>query len=256
VEALIDELDPPKGTGRPRNDPRKTLDAIVFRMRSGCQCNQLPAELGDDSSAHRWFQRWRRVGLWDRLWGTLVEHCDALGAVQWEWQAADGAMGKARMGGGDIGRNPTDRGKNGTKKSLLVEGQGGPLGIVTAGAHVHDVRLLRPTLEAIIVERPPPLRVPQHLCLDKAYDSPRGHLVTLAAGYLPHIRPVGEQRQDPKKPRHPPRRWVVERTLSWLSKCRGLLCRYEKNPDNYLALLKLACALLWYRRCWHLAQAG
>jgi transposase len=51
-----------------------------------------------------------------------------------------------------------------------------------------------------------------------------------------------------RKKKYPARRWVVERTLAWLSKCRGLLVRYEKKSKNYLALLQFACALLWYRR--------
>lgn len=96
---IIAELDPPKPTGRPRIDPRRTLDAIIFRLRSGCQWNRLPKDLPDDSSVHRTFQRWVRLGVLDRLWASLVEACDELGGVDWQWQAADAAMGKARLGG-------------------------------------------------------------------------------------------------------------------------------------------------------------
>ena len=83
-----------------------------------------------------------------------MEQCEELGGVDWEWQAADGAMGKGTFGGDLIGPNPTDRGKAGSKRSLLVEGQGGPLSIVVAGANAHDATLLDETLEAIVVERP------------------------------------------------------------------------------------------------------
>ncbi len=62
--------------------------------------------------------------------------------------------GKSAFWGGAIGRNPTDRGKAGSKKSILVDGAGGPLSVVVAGANVHDTKLLRPTLESIVVERP------------------------------------------------------------------------------------------------------
>lgn len=255
-EALIDELDPEKPTGRPRKPSRPILDGILYRLRSGCQWKQLPTVFGDDSTVHRRFQRWCGLGLWDRLWATLVEHCDALGAVHWQWQAADGALGKARLGGELVGPNPTDRGKPGTKRSLLVEQEGGPLAVVIAGANVHDTRLLRLTLESIIVERPSPIFVAQNLSLDKAYDNPTGHLSSRAAGYRAHIRRIEEPELDRAHHRYPPRRWVVERTLAWLSKCRGLLVRYEKKPENFLCLLKLACALIWYRRCWRLAQAA
>ena len=93
------EHDPPKSTGRPRIDQRAALDAIIFRMRSGCQWNQLPEEFPDDSSVHRTFQRWVELGMLDLIWERLIEECEELGGVNFEWQAADGAMGKARFGG-------------------------------------------------------------------------------------------------------------------------------------------------------------
>ena len=99
IHPLILEMDPPRTTGRKRVDPRRTLDGIVFRMRSGCQWNRLPRELGDDSTIHRTFQRWVELGVLERVWGVLVEECDELGGVEWEWQSADCAMGKARFGG-------------------------------------------------------------------------------------------------------------------------------------------------------------
>lgn len=101
VAPVLAELDPPKGTGRKRIDPRAALDGIIFRMRSGCQWNQLPQQFPDDSSVHRTFQRWRSLGVFAQLWRDLEEGCDDLGGVDWEWQAADGMLGKARMGGAD-----------------------------------------------------------------------------------------------------------------------------------------------------------
>ncbi len=175
--------------------------------------------------------------------------------VDWEWQAADGAMGKARFGGDLIGPNPTDRGKAGSKRSLLVEGQGGPLSIVVAGANAHDATLLDETLEAIVAERPQLTEDdPQHLCLDKGYDNPSGRRAVARHGYRPHIRRIGEEKLDGSgRKRYPARRWVVERTLAWLSKCRAVLVRYDKKASNYIGLLQLACALLWFRRQWRLA---
>ena len=88
-----------KARGRKRSDPRQMLNGIIFRLRSGCQWNRLPKELGDDSTIHRTFQRWVGTGVLHRMWGALVEGCEELDGVDWEWQAADGAMGKARFGG-------------------------------------------------------------------------------------------------------------------------------------------------------------
>jgi putative transposase len=155
-----------------------------------------------------------------------------------------------------VGKNPTDRGKPGTKASLLVDEQGGPLGAVIDGANVPDCKLLQATIEAVVIERPEPTpEAPQQLCLDKGYDNPTGRQAATAAGHTPHIRRIGEEKEPcPRKKGYKPRRWVVERTLAWLFKCRALLVRYDKHWRNYLGLLQLACGLLWFRRL-HRLQA-
>lgn len=99
IEPILAQYDPPKATGRKRIDPRRALDGIIYHLRSGVQWNQLPKEFGDDSSVHRTFQRWERLKVFDRIWAILVAECAELGGVDWEWQAADAAMSKARLGG-------------------------------------------------------------------------------------------------------------------------------------------------------------
>jgi putative transposase len=99
IAPILATLDPPRATGRRRISARAVLDAIIFRMRSGCQWNQLPERFPDDSSVHRTFQRWVNAGVFARVWAVLLERCEELGGVDWEWQAADGMLGKARMGG-------------------------------------------------------------------------------------------------------------------------------------------------------------
>jgi len=85
------------------------------------------------------------------------------------------------------------------------------------------------------VERPQPTEErPQHLYLDKGYDNPTGHETVATYQYTPHIRRIGEEKLDPNgQQTYPAHRWVVERTLAWLSKCRGLLVRYEKRPSIF-----------------------
>ncbi len=99
IRPILDQYDAPKRLGRKRIDQREALDGIIFRMRTGCQWNRLPKEFGDDSSIHRTLQRWVRLSILDRTWATLVEECEELGGVDWEWQAADAMLGKARLGG-------------------------------------------------------------------------------------------------------------------------------------------------------------
>jgi len=117
---------------------------------------------------------------------------------------------------------------------------------------VHDTKLLAATIEAIVVERPDPAQCPQHLCLDKAYDNPTGQAATEAAGYIPHIRRIGEEKLDTNgKKRHPARRWVVERTLAWLHRYRRLSVRDERYPSVHQAFLTLGCVLI----CWNYLKA-
>ena len=250
VSNILAQAYPRRRTGRPRVCFRMILNGIIYRMRTGAQWNRLPKEFGDDSTVHRWFQRWCKDQLMARIWSVLVTQCSELGGVHWEWQAVDGRMGKARFGGDKIGRNPTDRGKPGTKISILTDQMGGPLSVVAAGANVHDTKLLADTLDAIILEWPQPMpEDPQHLCLDKAYDNPTGHHAAAERNYTAHIRRIGEEKLDEANNKtYPARRWVVERTLGWLSKCRAILVRYDKNSENYLGLIQLACTLFWFRR--------
>lgn len=140
---------------------------------------------------------------------------------------------------------------------MIVEEDGGPLGAAIDGANVHDTKLLGATIEAIVMDRPKPTpKAPQNLCLDKGYDNPTGRETAARHKYTPHIRRIGEEqpvRHGPRK--HKPRRWVVERTLGWLSKCRAILVRYDKHGFNYLGLIQFACALLWFRRIHRLSAA-
>jgi len=203
---------------------------------------------------HRTFQRWVALGLFDRLWALVQQLCEELDGCDWSWQAADTSMGKARSGGTSSVPIPTDRAKPGVKRSLLVEADGGPLAVVVAGANVPDAYLLAATIEAVVLERPPAEAgwSAQHLCLDRGYDTPIGWRVCLEHGYVPHIARIRDARPSGPKG-HRARRWVVERSLAWLSKCRALLIRWDKKASNYLGLLKLACALLWFRRYHRLA---
>jgi len=99
AEKVLEEFDPPAHFGPDRIDQRGALDGVIYRMRSGVQWNQLPREFGDDASVHRTFQRWVRRGVIAKLWALLVEGCEELGGVDWQWQSFDCALGKARHGG-------------------------------------------------------------------------------------------------------------------------------------------------------------
>jgi putative transposase len=99
LEDILHEFYPPASTGRPRADFRRVMNGIIDRLRSSVQWNRLPAEFGSDSTVHRWFQRFVADGVFERRWAVLVDACDDLGGVDWQWQSADTVLNKARFGG-------------------------------------------------------------------------------------------------------------------------------------------------------------
>jgi putative transposase len=151
--------------------------------------------------------------------------------------------------GEKTGPNPTDRGKGGVKRSLLTEGHGVPIAVVIEGANRHDMKLVRSTIDSVIVERPEPSKEhPQGMCLDKGYDYDEVYATLVEFGFTAHVRPRGEEALAIKhEAGFKARRWVVERAHSWLNRFRRLLVRWEKKPENYLAFLHFACGLLAFR---------
>ncbi len=131
-------------------------------------------------------RQWEQKGFFLRLWQAGLQVYDELEGIQWEWQAVDGAMTKAPLGKSATGANPTDRGKKGTKRSLLTDGAGIPLAIVIDGANRHDVKLLCATLDGIVIARSEPTEArPQHLCLDAGYDGAPAYQEVETRHYIP-----------------------------------------------------------------------
>jgi len=120
---------------------------------------------------------------------------------------------------------------------------------VIDGANRHDMKLTRATLEAMVIPRPEPTREqPQNLCLDKGYDYDEVRELAEAFGYTAHIRARGEEAQALKREAgFKARRWVVERTHSWMNRFRRILIRWEKRAESYLAMLHLACGIITWR---------
>ena len=124
-----------------------------------------------------------------------------------------------------------------------------PLGLVVAGANRPDMRLLAPTLYSLVVNRPEPTPArPQGLCLDKGYDYEEVRATLAVFGFTAHIKARGEEAQEIKRSaRKKARRWVVERTHSWMNRFRRILIRWEKKVENYFGMLHFVCAWITYR---------
>lgn len=131
----------------------------------------------------------------------------------------------------------------------MTEAQGIPLAATIEGANRHDMKRVRETLEAIQVERPAPTpEQPQGLCLDKGYDYDEVRETVQEFGFTAHIRTRGEEAQAIKREAgFKARRWVVERTHSWMNRFRRILVRWEKRADTYLAMLHLALGIITWR---------
>jgi putative transposase len=158
----------------------------------------------------------------------------------------DGAMTKAPLGGDCTGPNPTDRAKQGVKRSLQTDAAGIPIGLAIAPANRNDFKLVTQTLDSRPI-RPPP-STSQHMCLDKGYDYPEARETLEAHEFVAHIRSRGEEAVEMERNRkRKARRWVVERTHSWMNRFRRLLIRWERKAANYLALAQFACAWITYR---------
>ena len=204
-----------------------------------------PRKFGPKSTVHDWFQRWAEGGVFERIWAVLVAECDELGGVDWQWQSGRRGAGQGPVRGEKDGQEPHRPRQEGHQ-----EEHAGRRRRRAAGGG--DRRGQRPRAEAAEGDdrgdRGRAARaggggaapVP-----GQGLRQPQRRAAAAEAGYIPHIRRIGEERKPCDRSKgHKPRRWVVERTFAWLSKCRGLLVRYDKKDGNYLGLIQLACGLL------------
>ncbi|MBA2597522.1 MAG: IS5 family transposase [Chloroflexia bacterium] len=248
IEPLLPKEPPkPKG-GRPRVLDRAALGGIVFVLRTGCPWRLLPRELGCGSGTTCWRRLRDRqdAGVWQQLHETLLNWLGDAAAIDWNRASLDSVSVPGKKGGEQTGRNPTDRGKRGSKYHLVVDRNGIPLAVRLSAANTHDATRLLPLVDAIpsiIGPRGRPGRPrerPGKLHADKAFDASDLRRYLHARSIIPRIARRGID-SSARLGRH---RWVVERTLSWLLGCRRLGVRYERRADLLQGLLHLACSLL------------
>ena len=241
----------PRGPGRPRADDRAALNGIWYVLWTGCQWKAIHKTwFGVSSSViHERFQTWQEMGIFADMMRDMVLYYQTEREIGWEWQSIDSKSCPSPLGGEETGRNPTDKGKQGSKIHLLVDEHGAPLALHVTGANEHDKWSADDLIVSIVVDRPDPEQVEQHLCADKGYDYEDVHQTVSEEHYISHIKhrrrrnePVVDECPIPGELRYPARRWVVERTLGWLSKRRGLKIRWCKKVENWIALIQLACA--------------
>jgi putative transposase len=240
----------PQG-GRPRADDRAALNGIWYVLWTGCQWKAIDKSWFGvcSSTLHDRFQEWQQAGVFTKVMTRLVRFYARQRGVQWLWQAIDSKACPAPLGGEHTGKSPVDRSKRGSKIHLLVDQRGAPLSVQVTGANVHDKWLADDLIISIVVPRPDPQVVEQHVCMDKGYDYPDVHAFVELERYIVHIKhrrrrgePCLEACPLPGETQFPARRWVVERTLGWLTKRRSLRVRWCKKAVNWLSFIHFACA--------------
>lgn len=260
IQKLFPEPPKRRGPGRPRADDRAILNGIWYVLWTGCQWKAIHRTWFGvcSSTIHGRFQEWREQGLFVNILVEMVHFYESRQGIGWTWQAVDSGIRPAPLGGGETGKNPTDRGKSGAKIHLLVEQHGVPLALRVTGAQEHDKWSADDLIETIVVERPNPQEVEQHFCADKGYDYDDVHATVAEAQYISHIKhrrrrnePLAEELPIPQEDRYPARRWVVERTIAWLGKRRSIRTRWCKKPENWLALIMFACAHILFNQAFY-----
>jgi putative transposase len=234
--------------------------AIVYVLRTGIQWNALPRELGASSTVYDRFRWWESQGFFLHLWQAGLQEYDELAGIGWDWQSLDSSTVKAPFAQAAVGPAPTDRGKQGTKRSLLCDRHGLPLALLIEGANRHDMKLVAATVEAMVIERPEPtVEQPHNICLDAGYDYDLVYGQLYWEGYEPHARlnpktracyfealkrqEACEEPANALEVTKEPRRWVVERLFSWIVRWRRLCRDHEGLPETSEAFIKLSASL-------------
>jgi transposase len=238
-------LPTPAETGRPRLWPlRKVLDAILYILRTGCAWRHLPRDFPPWPTVHRWFLRLSQAGVFERLAHALTmadrervgREASPSGSILDAQAARSGGVGVKGTRGYDPARRVVGR-----KRHALTDTEGRLLVAAVSRADLHDSRggivLLRAS------RRPWPFLA--HCFADRAY---RGARVATAA---PITVEIVRPREGQKGFAVQPRRWVIERTFGWTSRCRRLARDHEATASSALAFFVLAAAMILVRRLAH-----
>ena len=238
------EVDPthPLGCHRRRIPSRVVFEHLIDALVHGSGYERIATAACSDRTIRRRLKQWAKAGVAQRVHAVALAAYDLIIGLELEDLSVDGCITKAPCGGDKAGRSPVDRGKGGLKRSVATEGAGIPLGIVSAGANRHDSPLLEPTLAAAKAQVGPlPDQVTGHL--DAGYDSAVTRKLLAQLGFEGEI-----SRKGVPAPIQVGKRWVVERTHSWMNGYGKLRRCTDKDGDIVDFYLYLAAAFVTVRQ--------
>jgi transposase len=244
--ALLPERDPfdpshPLGCHKRRISDRIVFDKLVQVLVFGCSYAQIADTTCAATTIRERRDEWIALGVFTQLEALVRQAYDLMIGLQLDDLGVDGCITKAPGGGEIAGRSPVDRGKQGMKRSTVVDADGVPLGAVTARANDHDSPLLGPTLDHLDELGPLPEQVTVHL--DRGYDSTTTRKLLADRGLHGQIAERGKP-----APIQAGQRWPVERTNAWVNAFNRLQRCYERRQIVIDAFLSLAHAIITLRR--------
>jgi len=248
---LPGEKAPGSQGGRPPIGHEVVLKVIWFVLVTGCRWADVPLELGcSGRTAHRRLRAWEEMGIWDRLHLHLLTLLRKAGDLDLHTVIVDSVQVRAFGGGEATGPSPVDRGKPGSKHTLMVDRHGTPLAIRTVGANVSDqTQILPVVLDFPQIGGKPgrPKELPDEAYADRGYDSDDTRALLRWLGIEPHI----PKRNTKHGSGLGKIRWVVERTISWLKGLRRMRVRYDRLGIIEDAWTTLAAAVICFRIAWN-----
>jgi len=234
-----------RSSRRPRKGSKKIMKALFYILRTGIQWKALPTQFRvSASTVHRRFQEWIRDSVFQKFWINTLKKYQHKNHIMMQWIALDASFSKAPLGGEAVGKSPVDRRKIGTKKHICVDQNGIVLAIAVSGANRHDNVMAKKTAENIVI---PLLHDRIIFAVDSAYDAKNTRNYLKKKGFIPVIslnKRRSKIRVEKIKSRH---RWIIERTHAHLNKWRGILMRWNKKVENYVAAIQIAATFYTLR---------
>ena len=236
--------------GRPRINERKAFIGICYLVWSGCSWRALPNKYGKRSTVHRYFKKWSDSGLFQKLWHTVLVFLNQRGKLKNDVHVVDSSSIMVQHLPKEIAFVSAKlRPKRAIKFSLLVDAQGIPLATAIGSANEHDTNLLESTINQEVINQ---LNFGRRFLLaDKGYIGPRQKNKAILNGYHPIFCPRNYHYETISKKERKllnSKRWIVERSISWIKSLRRIKCCYERSLINYLSLLDLACLLISFKK--------